>query len=85
MITKQQLDELIGDLTGTCNSLAEALAKFDLTEDDLTLSDNQDIDANIFCCDSCGWWCGIEEMTEVENAEMLGGQHCSECMPDVEE
>lgn len=83
MITVAQRTELIDDLTGSCMSLAEALATFDLTEDDLALSDHQAIDEQIFCCDDCGWWCGVEEMND--QSEALGGQYCTQCRPDEEE
>lgn len=53
--------EIIHFLTGSCNSLDEALQIFEKEE----LADHQPflqyLDDEIFLCDSCSWWCPLDE------------------------
>lgn len=70
-----QIQELVGFLVGTTGSLPDALGLlFGLDENKLTLSDCWAIDAKMFLCDECGWWCSEEDLfqnsicTECDNA-----------------
>lgn len=68
-------DKVIDLLRGTCNFLAFACDICGVDLDDL---DYEKLDSEIFCCDTCGWWCDISELsTEVEH-------HCSDCYPEEE-
>lgn len=67
------------DLIGTCKSLHD-----EATEEEQNNYDFCDeLDQNVFCCDDCGWWCGIDEMAE--NPEGKGGQYCTDCRDDEDE
>lgn len=79
-LTQDQVHELHAHLCGTCDtSLNTMLEDWGLEEDDLTLADLQEIDALMFICVSCGWWCDVDEMAEVD-----GELTCVECAEDNE-
>jgi hypothetical protein len=71
---------IIDDLQGTCKSLTEACENHNLDFDELDFDELDELDQNIFCCDSCGWWYEISEEAEAEY-----GQFCENCFKyDVE-
>lgn len=49
------IQEKIDEITGTC----EHLDLDDFTDEELIILDSQ-----IFQCETCGWWCPLEEETE---------------------
>lgn len=52
-------------LQGTCQSLDEAVGfELDLSEGELAAVDCHALDALVFCCECCGWWCEQSEMSE---------------------
>lgn len=53
---------IIEYLRGTCRSLEEACQMSETTEDALTPEQLGELDDELFLCDSCGWWCGMDEM-----------------------
>lgn len=71
------LEKIIHDLQGTCQSLSGCLENYDLEEDDLSPDDLEEIDNNIFLCEECGWWCGLEELDEGHDQ----GMRCEDCCP----
>lgn len=77
-ISNEQIDELIGMLQGTCDTLDSALRELtndEFVEDDLS-EDNHDKIANeIFLCEECGWWCETSESNESESGENI----CDDC------
>ena len=60
-------DEIINYLVGTCNS-------FDPSEysDEIV----SEVDNHIFCCEECGWWCEMSEMSDDEEHDWT----CSDCV-----
>lgn len=54
------LQELIDDLNGTAQSIAEALPT-GYDENDLTQDDHAIIDDQIFKCATCDWWFEVSE------------------------
>lgn len=67
--------ELIEDLKGTPSSIDVALPA-EMIPEDLTTEDHEKIDAEIFQCDRCGWWC---EQDENHN----GDEICEDCSDEV--
>lgn len=72
---QDKINELIHRLRGSTDHMDEHC-------DDLGLSDMDDdvcagVDAEIFCCTFCGWWCGQEE----EASEEVGHDEwiCQQC------
>lgn len=67
-LTDAQVDELCNDLAGTTQSMDVALPGVSgceaLTPDDLTPADLNEIDQNIFECQTCNWWCNRDEESE---------------------
>jgi hypothetical protein len=85
-ISDEQVDEIISDLVGTCDTLNDAITATtgddNLTEDDLLPEQLEHIDNEIFLCTDCGWWCEmIEEVGSLINGEM----GCSDCNPEDED
>lgn len=80
-LNNDQMAELVCDLQGTCQSLEEALAKDGFTEDDMSQANHEELDNQLFCCVSCGWWCEL-----CEEAEGCSEPTCTDCKaPDEEE
>lgn len=50
------IQELIDELQGTCSSINDHLPE-GMDDNDLTSDDHEEIDNQIFLCDTCGWWC----------------------------
>lgn len=70
------VDDAIADLQGTCQSLEQVLDRHGLAD---TEEVTQAIDAEVFCCSQCDWWC---ERNEENNEE---GGVCTDCMPDEDD
>ena len=56
--------EIASDLEGTCQSIDEAFEKrgFEFLETDICLL--QRLDDEVFCCETCSWWCPVSEHKE---------------------
>lgn len=56
-----KIQDLIDNLYGTCDSLEECISTFypDMHEEDLTPTEMDEIQKQIFLCDDCGWWSGL--------------------------
>lgn len=76
------VQEVIDSLQGSCQSLQECLESYypDMDENDLTSDDHEAIDNQIFCCDTCNWWCEIGEQDVDGNC-----QDCSTADEDEDE
>lgn len=62
------IQERIEELRGTCDSFDDI--------DDFSQAELEELDGEIFCCDTCGWWC---EISEAEAND--GGQDiCGDCV-----
>ena len=70
------IQELIDHLQGTCKSLQEGLNDLypEMDVSDLTEKDNEEIDNQIFNCDTCNWWCEACEQDEDGNCENCSTQ-----------
>lgn len=67
------IHKLIDSLRGTCTTIEEHLPD-NMEWSDLTTSDHEAIDSNIFLCEECGWWCDIDEQKDDEK--------CTDCAED---
>ena len=76
-LTDEQVHEIHAHICGSCANLDSALPD-GLTENDLTQADLQEIDALMFICSDCGWWCDTDEMAENDEDEQI----CAECERD---
>jgi hypothetical protein len=78
------INDLIDALTGTCMSFEEAfnqLGMDDMGFEDLTSIDLETLDAMIFCCAECSWWCEQGD----QRADSDGNEDfCSDCRPECE-
>jgi hypothetical protein len=71
-----QISQLTHALQGTCDSLGNTLDRlFELDEDALTTADFLAIDQEVFCCQTCNWWCEQCEMAERADDEWI----CQQC------
>lgn len=80
-ISNSVMAQIIMDLQGTTKSLNEAVRDntcHSYTEESLAPEQTDMIDAAIFLCDSCGWWC---EMDELNND--TGDEYCNDCAEDA--
>lgn len=73
---------IVEHLRGTCRSVQDAAAAFEV-EDDLELIPEfcEVLDNELFCCDTCSWWCEWSE--ESPNDEDAG--NCDDCCPGNED
>jgi len=65
--------EIIDYLAGSCNSLNSALDMFDAEHLDMHDPFLKMLDDEIFLCNTCDWWCPIEE------ANMNSELTCNDC------
>ena len=74
--TRENIDELIQYLQGSCNSLDEGIQTIlgDYDSTDLSPENCDQIDNEIFLCTGCGWWCEVSEMSEEDDEQV-----CVEC------
>lgn len=63
--------EISDQLQGTAQLLHDVVTPGE--EDDTELI--QELDQRVFCCEACGWWCGVEEL----NNDSPGEQTCNDC------
>lgn len=76
ILTNEQINYIIRDLadsTGELESAIQEVAGADIRLEDISDQSLLEIDQEIFQCDTCGWWCRIEEMSENDN------QVCTDC------
>lgn len=60
------IQQIIEDLQGTCDTLQDAISYRypDMDEMELTEEDHNQIENQIFLCTECNWWCEISEESE---------------------
>ena len=65
--------DIIEGYLGSCNSI---------TDDDQVFLEENDflglLDDEMFLCESCGWWCPVEELIEHKGLEAI----CEDCVVD---
>lgn len=66
--------EIIDFLRGSTNSIDYTLAVFDAEhlQDDMDFL--RELDSQIFYCDTCGWWCDLDELAK--------DSECQDCAED---
>lgn len=69
------ITELIEDLKGTCKTIEEFLPE-GMGREDITEEELEELDQEIFNCETCNWW--------YEQAENVEGETCSNCGEDEE-
>lgn len=74
LFVASRVRDLIDYLQGTCKSLEEGLEQMGISE--LTQDEHAVLDGEIFCCDTCSWWCEASE-----EAEEFPGR-CTDCHPE---
>jgi len=67
----EQIDKLAHRLQGTCDSIEKALEELEF-EKEMTISDCNELDQKVFCCEVCEWWYEISEMDEENEWECCG-------------
>lgn len=75
-ISETQLQEIIEALQGTCDTL-DGIVQVVMEDDnictnDLTPEQLEELDQQIFLCETCGWWYEISEMSDED-------QVCQDC------
>ncbi|MCK9267227.1 MAG: hypothetical protein M0P14_00765 [Alkaliphilus sp.] len=83
-LSKDQLQDIIENLQGTCLTLDDVLDDYGLSSEDLNLEDLSRIEEEIFLCDGCGWWYESSELGDDEDGEFLC-RWCIECENDMDE
>lgn len=80
-LSHEQMDRLVRDLQETTDTLAQGLGRVlgdGCDEDDITVEDCRWLDERIFNCEACGWWCGVDELSE--SSQDYGDELiCEEC------
>jgi len=80
-INKQQFEELKKYLQGSCLTTEEAMNDlFELSEDDLTEKQVEELWEDFFKCSTCGWWFGMSEESGIDESELI----CNNCAEDEE-
>jgi len=68
--------EVADDLIGTARDISE----FASTEEINNQKFCCELDAIIFSCELCGWWCSVDELQDES-----GNDHCNDCHVDYSE
>lgn len=79
MITEQKKADIIEDLRGTCQTLNVVLEKHEAEELEDDKQFLEELDNTVFCCECCGWWYEIWEMSDSHSWE------CVDCYPEDDE
>jgi len=71
-----EIDKLCEYLQGTYHTLQEGIHTFypEMSEEELTKEEHEQIDQEIFCCETCSWWHEANEQDSDGN--------CSDCHDD---
>lgn len=80
-LTREQVDQIADTLRGQCARSLEEVVKEDhgIDPDDLDIEDHLALDEKVFCCEKCGWYCDIDELSERADGNTL---FCDECEDD---
>lgn len=82
MLTSERAQVVADHVRGTAMSLTAALEQLgydDGLADDPAFSDA--LDGHVFECESCGWWCGNDELATNTDASFI----CDDCTPAEED
>jgi len=74
--TDFDVNKIIETCQGTCTETLQSALDYHypgMQEEELTEDDHNDIDDQIFMCNTCGWWCESSE----ESEEAVGD--CRDC------
>lgn len=71
-MTPERAQQIVAQMLGTCHSVSHFLEDGEDENDNVLI---EAIDAEIFCCASCEWWCELSEARENEN----GDDVCEDC------
>lgn len=74
----ERITKLVECLQGTCKSLNEICESLKIDERSLTMEELEQIDGEVFLCDSCGWWYELGE----EGSSCDGERVCQNCEND---
>lgn len=75
-LTDDQVKTIVERLRGQCAlDLEQVAVEEGLEYYKITLADNDAIDDEVFLCEECGWWCGIEESADTDDDKLI----CDEC------
>jgi hypothetical protein len=76
LLTPPQINVIVDDLTGTPHDLGDTIQELTgLPLDQIDLTSLEEIDARVFQCEACGWWCEVGEMGDSEDVCM----DCEDC------
>jgi hypothetical protein len=89
-LSKEQIEELVYDLEGTCQSMDNVIAS--ITNDKVDFIGDLDnwqevgdyVDDKIFLCRECGWWFETGYWNP-DGFEPGNGEICLDCMPEENE
>lgn len=68
---KKIAEEAAEALEGTAGSLHD---KEDWAEGQTVMAFCERLDELVFCCDTCGWWCSMDEANDNDS-----GYNCEDC------
>jgi hypothetical protein len=72
-------DAIIDGLNGSCNSIEQECAFWDIDPIEFMDKYSEQLDNTIFNCESCGWWFDVGEHAESESS----GWICQNCETDI--
>lgn len=71
-MTGEQLEQIVQRLDGQCVvALEQAMEEAGVEE---TPENLERIDARVFCCEGCDWWCSTDELNNETDKNL-----CDEC------
>ena len=86
-LTRDQMNEIVDGLNGTCMSLHEGVrmyADVELEDVENELEFCEFLDNWIFSYHECGWWCEAG-FWNTQHGEATGEDVCLHCMPEEDE
>ncbi len=69
---------IIDGLRGSCNSMEQECAYWDVSPEEFLDKYAEELDDQIFNCESCGWWFEVGEESEKEPNRLI----CRNCEED---
>lgn len=78
------IQKLAETLQGTCMTLEGGIQVIlgDDTEQELTPQQHDELDQEVFLCDTCGWWCEAHERSESDECVDCSGDNDDEDSED---
>lgn len=75
------VEEIAEELRGSCQSLTLVLERNDMDGADNDSAFCAQLDALVFCCEACEWWCEQSEMGDRKDDRWI----CQECTDEENE